>query len=419
MLGITAAIAIALKVIEKRLPEVAYRALLILGVLVPIVATFYAMWRLPRDWVGPREIGLFLGLYLATGLGTTVGYHRLLTHRSFETTSSVRFVFLALGAMALQGRPINWAAFHLAHHAHSDAEGDPHSPLDGFFHAHVGWILGRSAGRPGALLQTPAQGSAGGLRRQDHRALGRPRPRHSLRSRRVDRIAVGRAGADRLHEPRDLRRQLRVPHFGSRPFATDDESRNNWIVGVLAFGEGWHNNHHAFPSMAFHGMSLRQPDLTGWVIRMLVRLRLAWSRPRAVRGPDRAQPAPAHGRFGGIRRGGPAIPGLRSARAEALDAPVESSRAFLESLFVDYGPRDFAVRFWDGSALGRGHGVATLHARAQASGRAARDVLAAERALGRRGLSPRRLRHRRRHRGVPPGRRLPADRSTIRPPGPA
>jgi stearoyl-CoA desaturase (delta-9 desaturase) len=285
VLGITAAIAVLLKVVEQRLPTVAYRVLLVVGVLVPIVATFYAMWRLPSEWVGPREIGLFFALYFATGLGTTVGYHRLLTHRSFETTPSVRFVFLALGAMALQGRPINWAAFHLAHHAHSDEEGDPHSPLDGFFHAHVGWIL----------AAPPADRERYCKRLMQDRLVVF-----------VDRttelwVALGLivpyavagwtgllwAGFVRIAITNHVTFAVNsvCHHFGSRPFATGDESRNNWIVGVLAFGEGWHNNHHAFPSMAFHGMSLRQPDLTAWVIRLLVRLRLAW----AVRQPSEDQ----------------------------------------------------------------------------------------------------------------------------------
>ena len=228
---------------------------------------------------------LFLGLYVATGLGTTLGYHRLATHRSFDAHPAVKLVFYALGSMALQGRLINWSAYHLKHHANSDGPEDPHSPLEGLFHAHVGWIM-----------RTPAAERERYCKRllQDRIALFADRTM-------VLWVVVGLAfpylvagwkgllwgGFVRIAFTNHVTFAVNsICHrFGSRPFATNDESRNNWVIGALAFGEGWHNNHHAFPSMACHGMTWRQFDPTGLVIRLLARLGLVWN----VRSP--AEPA--------------------------------------------------------------------------------------------------------------------------------
>ena len=245
--------------------------------LLPLAATAYAIWSLWDRWIGWRELGLFLGLWVATGFGITVGFHRLLTHRSFETTGVVKGVLLALGSMANQGRCIDWAAHHLKHHAHSDREGDPHSPLEGFFHAHAGWIL---------------RGSPAERERYCKRLLQDPLVRFVDRTQPLW-VVVGLAFPYAVAGWHGLLwgglvRIAFVSHvtftvnsichmFGSRPFDTHDESRNNPIIGLLAFGEGWHNNHHAFPSMAFHGMGRRQIDVSGLVIQLLVRLRLAWN----------------------------------------------------------------------------------------------------------------------------------------------
>jgi stearoyl-CoA desaturase (Delta-9 desaturase) len=270
------AVAVAFKLLQERLPHVVYRALLVAGVTAPLVATGYAMWRLPREWIGWRELTLFFVLYLATGLGTTVGFHRLLTHRSFETRASVKLVLLALGSMANQGRCIDWAAHHLKHHAHSDRDGDPHSPLHGFFHAHVGWIF---------------RGDPAERERYCKRLLGDPVVRFVDRTSPIW-VVAGLAipflvagwtgllwgGLVRIAFTNQVAFAVNsICHtFGSRPFATKDESRNNWLVAVVTLGEGWHNNHHAFPSMAFHGMKRGQPDVSALVIQALVRLHLAW-----------------------------------------------------------------------------------------------------------------------------------------------
>ncbi len=270
-------VAVVVKIFERRLPQVAYQAV-VAGVLVlPLVATGYAIWLLWDELIGWRELTLFVGLAWATGLGVTVGFHRLLTHRSFETTGPVKAVLLVLGSMANQGRCIDWAAHHLKHHAHSDHEGDPHSPLEGFFHAHMGWIV---------------RGSSAERERYCKRLLADPLVRFIDRTQ-VVWVVVGLVFPYVVAGWRGLLwgglvRIAFVSHvtfavnsichmFGSRPFETNDESRNNWLVGVLGAGEGWHNNHHAFPSMAYHGMTRRQFDLSGLIIRGLVRLGLAWN----------------------------------------------------------------------------------------------------------------------------------------------
>ena len=263
--------------------------------VLPLVATVYAMWLFWNELIGWRELALFLGLWIATGFGVTVGYHRLLTHRGFEAAAPVRAALLALGSMASQGRCVDWAAHHLKHHAHSDKEGDPHSPLEGFFHAHAGWIL---------------RGSPAERERYCKRILSDPLVRFMDRTQPLW-VLAGLAfpyavagwrgllwgGFVRIAFSTQATFTVNsICHmFGSRPFDTHDESRNNPVIGLLALGEGWHNNHHAFPSMAYHGMRPREIDVSGLIIRLLVRLGLAWNvkepSPHAVARRRRAMPA--------------------------------------------------------------------------------------------------------------------------------
>jgi stearoyl-CoA desaturase (delta-9 desaturase) len=262
---------------ENVVSKVVKHSILIVFVVGPLLATAYAMYLLWQDWIGARELALFFALYVLTGLGITVGFHRLLTHRSFEAVKAVNVIFLILGSMAVQGRAIDWAANHLKHHAHSDEEGDPHSPLEGFFHAHMGWIF-----------------TAPDADRERYCKRHMADPIISF----VDRtfllwVALGLiipfmlggwmgllwGGFVRIAVVNHVTWAVNsVCHtFGDRPFDIKDESRNNWLVGLLAFGEGWHHNHHAFPAMAYHGMSWRQFDLSAIVIRTLEKLKLVWN----------------------------------------------------------------------------------------------------------------------------------------------
>jgi stearoyl-CoA desaturase (delta-9 desaturase) len=296
ILVLVVAVAAAAKVFQRRLPGAVVRALFALGILVPFAGLFYAMWLLWDEWIGWREFALFLGMYVLTALGVTLGWHRFLTHRSFETGRVLTFVLLAVGAMANQGRCISWAAYHLKHHAHSDREGDPHSPLDGFLHAYCGWII----------RGTPADRERYCKRLLADRVvlfIDRTGAAWVLVGLLVPYLVAGWPGVlwgglARIAFTNHLTFAVNsFGHmYGKQPFATGDRSRNNWFLAALSFGDGWHNNHHAFPAMASHGMSRREFDPNGLMIRGLARLGLVWNvkgrpDPRLV---DRRRRVPVH-----------------------------------------------------------------------------------------------------------------------------
>jgi stearoyl-CoA desaturase (Delta-9 desaturase) len=274
----------AIAAVRSRLPYVVFRSIITAGIFLPILATGYAIWRLWGEMIGARELALFLCFYVAGGLGATVGFHRLLTHRSFETRPSVKATLLILGSMTAQGGCIDWAAHHAKHHAYSDREGDPHSPREGFLHAHFGWIM---------------RGPPAERERYCKRLLDDPLVSFIDRTTAVW-LVLGLAipylvagwegllwgGLVRIALFNQVSFSVNsIGHrFGSRPFETKDESRNNSVLAVLSFGDGWHNNHHAFPSMAYHGMTWRQVDGAALVIRLLAAVGLAW---------DVKQPPPA------------------------------------------------------------------------------------------------------------------------------
>jgi stearoyl-CoA desaturase (delta-9 desaturase) len=265
----------AVKTLERRLPPAVVRAGIATFVAGPLIGVGYAMWTLWQRAFAPVDLVLFASFAVITGLGTSLGYHRLLTHRSFCTTPWIAGAALAAGAMALPSRPIDWAARHLEHHAHADREGDPHSPVDGLLHAHIGWMFAVS----------PAKRDRYCRRLMDDPVV------MAVERTAVVWLAVGLAvpalvdgwrgllwgGIVRIavHNHTMFAVNSICHTFGSQPFATGDESRNNRLIAILAFGEGWHNNHHAFPAAAYHGMG-SGPDLTGFVIRGLERAGLAW-----------------------------------------------------------------------------------------------------------------------------------------------
>jgi stearoyl-CoA desaturase (delta-9 desaturase) len=140
ILAVLAALALV-KTLERRLAPVVVRAAIAVFVVGPLIGVGYAMWALWQRALAPVDLVLLVTFSVITGLGTSLGYHRLLTHRSFRTKPWIAGAALAAGAMAVPSRPIDWAARHLEHHAHADRDGDPHSPVDGLLHAHVGWIF--------------------------------------------------------------------------------------------------------------------------------------------------------------------------------------------------------------------------------------------------------------------------------------
>jgi stearoyl-CoA desaturase (delta-9 desaturase) len=271
--------AVVVLLLRPIMPARATQVATLIGIVDPLLAVVLAMWQLWDEWVGWRELTLFLVLFTVPGLGVTIGYHRLLSHRSFETSGALKGVLLALGAVGVPSRPIDFAATHLEHHANSDRDGDPHSPLNGFLHAHAGWLL--EVNRPRArerycrhLLEDPV------VRFADRTAF----VWFGLGFFVVPFAVAGWSGflwggLVRMAFGNHLAYAVNsICHtFGSQPFDTGDESRNNFAMGVLAFGEGWHNNHHAFPAAAYHGIGWRQPDLSGLVIRALAELGLVWN----------------------------------------------------------------------------------------------------------------------------------------------
>jgi stearoyl-CoA desaturase (Delta-9 desaturase) len=298
--ALLAALAVV-KTFERALPAWMVRAGLAVFVVGPLAGLVWAMWALWRRSLAPVDVALLVTLALITGLGTSLGYHRLLTHRSFQTSRWVKGAALAAGAMAVPSRPIDWAARHLEHHAHADRDGDPHSPLDGLLHAHIGWLFSVTPAKRDRYCRSLMRDPVVMLIERTATlwlALGLLVPAlvdgwRGLLWGGVVRIA--------FHNHTMFAVNSVCHAFGSQPFATGDESRNNRLIAVLAFGEGWHNNHHAFPSMAYHGMG-SGPDLTGLVIRGLERTGLAWdvrrpspaaiARHRVPRAGDRASAAP-------------------------------------------------------------------------------------------------------------------------------
>ena len=220
--------------------------------------------------------------WVAGSLGIGMGYHRLLTHRGYKTPKPVEYFLSLCGTLAVEGGPANWVVTHRIHHRFSDQEGDPHSPRDGGWWAHMGWILvGRAQEHPPAVLNRYAPD------------LMRDRFQSWLNRLYIwPIVAVGLGlyalgGWPFLTWGLCLRVVLGLhatwlvnsaTHmWGSRRFATRDDSRNNWWVAWLTFGEGWHNNHHAHPTSARHGLAWYEIDMNWWGIRTLKWLGLAKS----------------------------------------------------------------------------------------------------------------------------------------------
>jgi len=267
-----------------------HRAVMLFVVVVPFLLTIFAIWRLWRVAVYWPDLVLFAGMYLICGLGITIGYHRMLTHNGFQAPTWLRSLFLAAAGMAVERGPVTWASTHLKHHAHSDKEGDPHSPLDGFFHAHLGWMLDGWDVEPdkhGPWLlkdelvlffeRTFGLWVAVGL--VIPLVLGGLWSSYSgagFWSGALTGLLWG--GAVRIFMTHHVTWSVNsICHtFGKRPFATRDLSRNNFVVGVFALGEGWHNNHHAFPNSVDHGLEWWQIDLSAYIIRGLEKVGLIW-----------------------------------------------------------------------------------------------------------------------------------------------
>ena len=278
----------------------------LVAVIVPplgLVSAMGLLWGVAFHWA---DLALFAGFYVVCAFGTTIGFHRYFTHRGFETGNGIKATLAILGCMTMQGPLTQWVTDHRKHHALSDKPGDPHSPhvghgvgaagaIRGFVHAHVGWLfsnLGMEQGREyGRDLYEDRM-----LRLIDRAyllwvvlTLGLP-------------FAIGYAAGGTVGAGLEglvwggLIRIFAYQHatfsvnsichmFGRQDYRSRDEARNNRLVALLVFGEGWHNNHHAFPASARHGLDRGQIDVSWWIIRGLEKLGLVWN----VKVPDATQ----------------------------------------------------------------------------------------------------------------------------------
>ena len=266
------------------------------AVVIPFIATLAAIVLLWNSWVTAADLVSAAVMYVLTAVGVTVGFHRLLTHRSFQTFKPLERAFAILGSMAVQGPVISWVADHRKHHAHTDEEGDPHSPhvdpgggargvLSGLWHAHTGWLMS-SQGRADWKKYAPDLYEDPGMR-----AISRWFPLLVFASLAIPALAgfllsgtlVGAStgllwgGLVRIFFVHHVTWSVNsVCHFlGSRRFQTDDHSTNVFWLALPSLGESWHHNHHAFPRSAVHGLRRWEPDPSGMIIATMEKMGLA------------------------------------------------------------------------------------------------------------------------------------------------
>jgi stearoyl-CoA desaturase (Delta-9 desaturase) len=274
------------------------RSVNIAAVVVPLLGVIVAAALLWSHFLGPRDLAIFAAMYALSAIGITVGFHRLLTHRAFQTHRWLRYTLAVLGEMALQGPVIDWVADHRKHHTFTDGEGDPHSPhagrgaglrgiVGGLWHAHVGWLFS-THGQASSRRFAPDLREDSGMR-----AINRVFPWVALASLAVP-FALGVAlsggslvaglsallwgGLVRIFLVHHITWSINsICHFfGSRRFATDDHSTNVFWLALPSMGEAWHHNHHAFPRSAFHGLRWYELDPSGWLILGMAKVGLAW-----------------------------------------------------------------------------------------------------------------------------------------------
>jgi stearoyl-CoA desaturase (delta-9 desaturase) len=268
------------------------------AVLIPFVAFVAAIVTFWNRAVGPTDLALLAGMYLATALGITVGYHRLLTHKAFQTRRPIRYLLAILGSMAVQGPVLDWVADHRKHHVFPDQEGDPHSPHlhesgpRGLLHAHVGWLLENNGQAPKRkyardLLSEPAMLTINRL--FGVWVLAGLLIPFGIGWAITGNLAGGLTGLlwgglVRVFFVHHVTWSVNsVCHFmGRRRWNTPDESRNVGWLAVASLGESWHHNHHAFPRSAYHGLRWYELDISALFIRALAAVGLA----REVVGAD-------------------------------------------------------------------------------------------------------------------------------------
>jgi stearoyl-CoA desaturase (delta-9 desaturase) len=270
----------------------------IAAVAIPFLATILAAVFAWGTFLHARDLVIFAVMYMTSALGVTVGFHRHLTHRAFETSRPLHYALAIMGSLSVEGPVLAWVADHRKHHTFSDEEGDPHSPhvghgagisgmLSGLYHAHIGWLF-ESNGRAEKSRYCPDL-VADPTMRTIHRAF----PLIVFATIAIP-FAAGFAWGGTLGAGLEaalwagLVRIFLVHHvtwsinsvchfFGQQRFATGDQSRNVFWLSLPSLGESWHHNHHAFPRSAFHGLRWYEFDPSGWVIYTLEKLGLVWN----------------------------------------------------------------------------------------------------------------------------------------------
>jgi stearoyl-CoA desaturase (delta-9 desaturase) len=271
----------------------------LIGVTLPPIGLIAAIALLWDRAIGPLELSLMLGLYVITCLGVTLGFHRLFTHRAFETSPGFRAAVAVIGSMAVQGSVIKWVADHRKHHAFTDQDGDPHSPhlsgpgfagaVRGLWHAHMGWLF-ESVGTADETRFAPDLAKDRALRVIDKlfglwvaMSFAIPFVLGWIVGGGIGTAltAVLWGGLVRVFLLHHVTWSINsVCHFfGRRRFDVKDESRNVFWLAPFSMGEAWHHNHHAFPTSAFHGLRFweRLADPTGLVIALLEKLGVVWN----------------------------------------------------------------------------------------------------------------------------------------------
>jgi stearoyl-CoA desaturase (delta-9 desaturase) len=272
---------------------------MLLAVTLPFVGVILGivlLWQ--RGFMGWLYLSLLLAGWAITGTGITVGFHRLLTHRSFDTYRWVRAAWMLFGALSVEGSPFVWCAVHRRHHQFSDQPGDPHSPhlagegflawWRGLWHSHAGWLFTGNWSYPELERYIPDLLADPVLVRLDRLyglwiliSFAIPMAIGGLVTSTWEGAALGLlwGGFVRVFMTHHITWSINsICHvFGRREFESGDHSRNNLVCGLFAFGEGWHNNHHAFPTSARHGLHWWQFDGSWLIIRAMQLAGLAWN----------------------------------------------------------------------------------------------------------------------------------------------
>ncbi|MCB1743117.1 MAG: fatty acid desaturase [Gammaproteobacteria bacterium] len=297
----------------KQLPGTAsanlsYQLVSAATVVLPTLGTVYAMWLWWHYGIHAVDIALLVFMYVVTILGVELGYHRYLTHRSMKTSPFFRAVLVIVGCMAAHGPPIWWVAIHRRHHMYSDHAEDPHSPsprvhgasfgqrLAGAWHAHIAWMFNPECTAAHASRYAQDLFADRRIWWIDRFYWGWVLLGLAIPTVLGGLLTASWSGAWTGFIWGGLVRMFLGQHalwwgivtvchlFGTRPFVSNDDSRNNVIVAIIFLGDGWHNNHHAFPTSAKVGLRWWEIDMTWWVVSVLKRVGLVWD----VKVPSRA-----------------------------------------------------------------------------------------------------------------------------------